>query len=169
MGRGPGWLERAILDLLGINEYLSAPLLAAKAYTADAPDAPDPPPDEAIDPTPAQRAAVRRALSKLQKRGLVVKLGSRYPGERCSYADREHALTIVRKEVQHLGLIPAALSTASSRTVCRRDCAQDMNHKKYRPRLPANALPVRLPKRMRRAGCARHRPDWSQLTPKQRR
>ena len=46
MGRGPGWLERAILDLLGINEYLSAPLLAAKAYTADAPDAPDPPPDE---------------------------------------------------------------------------------------------------------------------------
>ena len=94
MGRGPGWLERAILDLLGINEYLSAPLLAAKAYTADAPDAPDPPPDEAIDPTPAQRAAVRRALSKLQKRGLVVKLGSRYPGERCSYADREHALTI---------------------------------------------------------------------------
>ena len=104
MGRGPGWLERAILDLLGINEYLSAPLLAAKAYTAYAPDAPDPPPDEAIDPTPAQRAAVRRALSKLQKRGLVVKLGSRYPGERCSYADREHALTIVRKEVQHLGL-----------------------------------------------------------------
>jgi hypothetical protein len=44
-----------------------------------------------------------------------------------------------------------------------------MNHKKYRSRLPANALPVRLPKRMRRAGCARHRPDWSQLTPKQRR
>jgi hypothetical protein len=86
---------------LRLNEYLSAPLLAAKAYTAYAPD---PPPDEAIDPTPAQRAAVRRALSRLQKRGLVVKLGHMYPGERCSYADREHALAIVRKDVQHFGL-----------------------------------------------------------------
>jgi hypothetical protein len=100
MGRGPGWLERAIRDLLRRNECLSAPLLAAKAYTAYAPDAPDPPPDEAIDPTPAQRAAVRRTLSRLQKRGLVVKLA----GERCSYADREHALAIVRKDVQHFGL-----------------------------------------------------------------
>jgi hypothetical protein len=104
MGRGPGWLERAIRDLLRRNEYLSAPLLAAKAYTAYAPDAPDPPPDEAIDPTPAQRAAVRRTLSRLQKRGLVVKLGNMYPGERCSYADREHTLAIVRKDVQHFGL-----------------------------------------------------------------
>ena len=104
MSRGPSWLERAILDLLRLNEYLSAPLLAAKAYTAHAPDAPDPPPDEAIDPTPAQRSAVRRALSRLQKRGLVVKLGPMYPGERCSYADREHALAIVRKDVQHFGL-----------------------------------------------------------------
>jgi hypothetical protein len=98
MSRGP-WLERAILDLLRLNEYLSAPLLAAKVYAA-----PDPPPDEAIDPTPAQPSAVRRALSRLQKRGLVVKLGSMYPGERCSYADREHALAIVRKDVQHFGL-----------------------------------------------------------------
>jgi hypothetical protein len=89
---------------LRLNEYLSAPLLAAKAYTAYAPDAPGPPADEAIDSTPAQRSAVRRALSRLQKRGLVVKLGSMYPGEPCSYADREHALAIVRKEVQHFGL-----------------------------------------------------------------
>ncbi len=101
MGRGPGWLERAILDLLRLNEYLSAPLLAGKAYAAHAPD---PPPDTAIDPTPAQRAAVRRAFSRLQKRGLVLKLGSMFPGERCSYADREHALAIVRKDVQHFGL-----------------------------------------------------------------
>ena len=100
MSRGAGWLQRAILDLLRLNEYLSAPLLAAKAYA----DAPDSPTDEAIDPTPAQRAAVRRALSKLQKRGLLVKLGSMYPGERCSYADREHGLAIVRKDVQHFGL-----------------------------------------------------------------
>jgi hypothetical protein len=104
MSHGPGWLERAILDLLRLNEYLSAPILAGMAYTAYAPDAPDRPPDKAIDPTPAQRAAVRRVLSKLQKRGLVVKLGSMYPGERCSYADREHALAIVRKDVQHFGL-----------------------------------------------------------------
>src|SRR5271168_1549984 len=104
MGRGPGWLERAILDLLRLNEYLSSPLLAAKAYTAYAPHAPDPPPDEVIDPTPAQLAGVRRALSRLQKRGLVVKLGHMYPGERCSYADRDHALAIVRKDVQHFGL-----------------------------------------------------------------
>jgi hypothetical protein len=96
MSRGP-WLERAILDLLHLNEYMSALLLAAKVYAAYAPD-------EAIDPTPAQRSAVRRALSRLQKRGLVVKLGSMYPGERCSYADREHALAIVRKDVQHFGL-----------------------------------------------------------------
>ena len=148
MSRGPSWLERAILDLLHLNEYLSAPLLAAKVYAAYAPDAPDPPPDEAIDPTPAQRSAVRRALSRLQKRGLVVKLGSRYPGERCSYADREHALTIVRKEVQHLGL-------QSLRHYSRRvQELQDMNHKKYRSRLPANALPVRLPKRWLRAASA---------------
>lgn len=66
-------------------------------------------PTKPIDPTPAQRAAVRRALSKLQKRGLVVKLGSRYPGERCSYADREHALTIVRKEVQHSDCNPCGI------------------------------------------------------------
>jgi hypothetical protein len=52
----------------------------------------------------AASAAVRRALSKLQKRGLVVKLGNKFHGERCSYADREHALAIVRKEVQHFGL-----------------------------------------------------------------
>jgi hypothetical protein len=104
MSRGPGWLERAILDLLRLNEYLSVPLLASKAYAAYAPDAPDPPPDIAIDPTRAQEVAVRRALSRLQKRGLVVKLGSMYPGERCSYADPGHALAIVRKEVQHFGL-----------------------------------------------------------------
>jgi hypothetical protein len=104
MSRGPGWLQRAVLDLLRLNEYLSVPLLAGKAYAAYAPDAPDPPPDEAIDPTPAQRAAVRRALSRLQKHGLVLKLGSMYPGERCSYADRDHALAIVRKDVQHFGL-----------------------------------------------------------------
>ena len=115
MSRGP-WLERAILDLLHLNEYMSALLFAAKVYAAPDPPpdeallaakvyaAPDPPPDEAIDPTPAQRSAVRRALSRLQKRGLVVKLGSMYPGERCSYADREHALAIVRKDVQHFGL-----------------------------------------------------------------
>ena len=90
MGRGPGWLERAILDLLRLNEYLSAPLLAGKAYAAHAPTRSAT--DTAIDPTPAQRAAVRRALSRLQKRGLVLKLGSMFPGERCSYADREHAL-----------------------------------------------------------------------------
>jgi hypothetical protein len=104
MSRGYGWLERAILDLLHLNEHLSAPILAGMAYTAYAPDAPDPTPDEAIDPTPAQQQAVRRALSKLQKRGLVVKLGNRFHGERCSYADREHALAIVRKEVRHFGL-----------------------------------------------------------------
>ena len=90
--------------LLRLNEYLSVPLLASKAYAAYAPDAPDPPPDIAIDPTRAQEVAVRRALSRLQKRGLVVKLGSMYPGERCSYADPGHALAIVRKEVQHFGL-----------------------------------------------------------------
>jgi hypothetical protein len=101
MSRGPGWLERAILDLLHLNEYLSSPLLAAKACAAHSPD---PPPDLAIDPTRAQEVAVRRALSRLQKRGLVVKLGSMYPGERCSYADREHALAILRKDVQHFGL-----------------------------------------------------------------
>ena len=55
-------------------------------------------------PTAAQRQAVRRALSKLQKRGLAVKLGNMFHGERCSYADREHALAIVRKDVQHFGL-----------------------------------------------------------------
>jgi len=104
MSRGPGWLERAILDLLRMNAYLSVPLLASKAYAAYAPDAPDPPPDIAIDPTRAQEVVVRRALSRLQKRGLVVKLGSMYPGERCSYANREQALAIVRKEVQHFGL-----------------------------------------------------------------
>jgi hypothetical protein len=27
-----------------------------------------------------------------------------YPGERCSYADRENALAIVRKDVQRFGL-----------------------------------------------------------------
>src|ERR1700757_4055430 len=86
MGREPSWLERAILDLLRLNEHLSSPALAGMAYMLYAPDAREPPPDVAIDPTPAQRAAVRRALSRLQKRGLVVKLGSMYPGERCSYA-----------------------------------------------------------------------------------
>jgi hypothetical protein len=76
MSRGPGWLERAILDLLRMNAYLSVPLLASKAYSAYAPYAPDPPPDIAIDPTRAQEVAVRRTLARLQKRGLVVKLWS---------------------------------------------------------------------------------------------
>ena len=65
MGRGPGWLERAILDLLGIltSTYLhrySPPRLILPTR----PMHPIPPPDEAIDPTPAQRAAVRRAFKQ---------------------------------------------------------------------------------------------------------
>jgi hypothetical protein len=36
------FLERAILDLLRMNAYLSVPLLASKAYSAYAPYAPDP-------------------------------------------------------------------------------------------------------------------------------
>jgi hypothetical protein len=104
MSRGPGWLERAILDLLRMNAYLSVPLLASKAYSAYAPYAPDPPPDIAIDPTRAQEVAVRRTLARLQKRGLVVKLGSLYPGERVSYANPEHALAIIRNDIQHFGL-----------------------------------------------------------------
>ncbi len=47
---------------------------------------------------------MRRALSRLQKRGLVLKLGNKFHGERCSYADREHALASLRKQVQHFGL-----------------------------------------------------------------
>jgi hypothetical protein len=108
---------------------------AAKAYTAYAPDALDAPPDEAIDPTPAQRAAVRRTLSKLQKRGLVMKLGHvsrrtlllRRPRARAGYrSQRRAALRIA---------IAAALSTASARTVCRRDCGRGM--KLFRSRSPA--------------------------------
>ena len=47
--------------------------------------------------------AARRALRKLQKRGLVVKLGKMPRGERCSYADREHARMIARKIVGSFG------------------------------------------------------------------
>ena len=37
-------------------------------------------------------------------RATLESIGSMYPGERCSYADRENALAIVRKDVQHFGL-----------------------------------------------------------------
>jgi len=103
MSRGFGWLERAVLDLLHRNEHMAAPELAAIAYAADAPDAPPAAPERVPPPTAAQQQAVRRALSNLQKRGLVVKLGHLFNGERCSYADREHALLIARKYVRCFG------------------------------------------------------------------
>ncbi len=89
MSKGPGRIERAIVDLLEVNKHMSARALAAMVYQTD---------DELATGrrpvTAAENAAVRRALSNLQKRGAVVKLGHIFHGERCSYASRAHALVI---------------------------------------------------------------------------
>jgi hypothetical protein len=53
--------------------------------------------------TASEHASVRRALSRLQKQGAVVKLGNLYQGERCSYASTEHARAIVREAVDAFG------------------------------------------------------------------
>jgi len=89
MSRGLGRVERDILTLLERNTHLSAPVLSALIYQEPA--------------TVSQYSAVRRALARLQKRGLVVKLGSLFHGERCSYANRANAAVIAARTARELG------------------------------------------------------------------
>ena len=98
MSKGHGWVERTILELLKVNGAMGAPALATMVYRTDA---------ELQDgewfATNAERASVRRALANLQKQGLVVKLGNMFRGERCSYADRETAVSIISDGVKAFG------------------------------------------------------------------
>jgi len=89
MSRGLGRVERDILTLLERNTHLSAPVLSALIYQEPA--------------TVSQYSAVRRALARLQKRGLVVKLGSLFHGERCSCANRGNATAIVVRMAKSFG------------------------------------------------------------------
>ena len=86
MSKGQG--QRDILELLRLNEHMSALSLAALVYQDDG---------GAKPVTASEHSAVRRALLKLQKQGTVFKLGNMFHGERCSYADREHAIAIARR------------------------------------------------------------------------
>ena len=86
MSKGQGRVERDILELLRLNEHMSALRLAVLVYQDGGDGRPV---------TASEHSAVRRALLKLQKQGTVFKLGNMFD-ERCSYADREHAITIAR-------------------------------------------------------------------------
>jgi hypothetical protein len=98
MSKGHGRVERAVLELLEVNKSMGAPALAVMVYRTDAEL-------QAGEwfASNAERAAVRRALANLQKQGSVVKLGHMLRGERCSYADRENALAIIRNGVKAFG------------------------------------------------------------------
>ena len=98
MSRGAGHVERSVLDLLRHNKHMSAPALAALVYLDDATL-------KAGDwrTTRAQRVSVRRVLVRLQRRGKVFKLGNMFQGERCSYANRENTLNVVRDFVAAFG------------------------------------------------------------------
>ena len=98
MSKGHGRVERAILELLKLNKTMTAPALAAFVYRSG-----DEIQGSDLYATEAERAAVRRALGSLQKQDLVVKLGNLFQGERCSYADRETAVAIIRNGVQAFG------------------------------------------------------------------
>ena len=98
MSKGHGRVERAVLEMLKLNNQMGAPALAAMVYRTDA----ELQTGERFVSN-AERAAVRRALASLQKQGLVVKLGNMFHGERCSYANRENAVAIISNGVKAFG------------------------------------------------------------------
>jgi hypothetical protein len=98
MSKGPGHVERTIIELLAVNKTMTAPILAAFVYQ-----------DEAqlkaggAPVTASQLASVRRALAKLQKQGQVIKLGHMIRHERCSYASPATARAIIHKGIRAFG------------------------------------------------------------------
>ena len=98
MGKGHGRVGRDILELLRLNKAMGASALAVMIYRTEAEL-------KAREPftTNAERASVRRALANLQKQGVVVKLGNLFHCERCSYANRENAVSIIGKHVKAFG------------------------------------------------------------------
>lgn len=66
MSRGPGWVERAVLDVLEEGKKLDAEAIAARVFSLQG------------RMTLAQLASVRRALRSLRDRGEAFRLGRFY-------------------------------------------------------------------------------------------
>jgi hypothetical protein len=87
MSRGIGKLQRDLLKILEKNtEEIDTFSLTVFVYDIQ-PDA-----DGFYSISNAQHTAVRRALSNLRKRGLVVEMGRRYQCNRCHWATVEVGL-----------------------------------------------------------------------------
>ena len=98
MSKGPGRIERSIVKLLASNDHVDAKTLAAYVYQDMLPTKP------VI--TKAQYSSVRRVLSRLQKKGAVIKFRCIFYGERYSYANKENAFTLLQRMVKSLGHYP---------------------------------------------------------------
>jgi hypothetical protein len=100
MSRGLGPLQRAILAALAAGPGLTSFDLAAQVYRVPVRA------DGRWSVSNAQRAAVRRALSSLQRRGLTFQCGRNRQG-RAAWMTREQA-------ERHAESMPAVLGTRSS-------------------------------------------------------
>ena len=100
MSRGLGKVQRSVMDLLSRGGGLTSFDLAAQVYGVVTL------PDGRCPVSNAQRAAVRRALASLQRRGLTFQCG-RTRQARAMWMTREQA-------EQHVRHIPAVIGTRSS-------------------------------------------------------
>src|SRR5919199_698145 len=100
MSRGLGRVQRSVMDLLSQGGGLTSFDLAAQVYGVVTL------PNGTCTVSSAQRAAVRRAVASLQRRGLTVQCGRTHQG-RAVWMTREQAEA-------HPDLIPEMLGTRSS-------------------------------------------------------
>ena len=100
MSRGLGKVQRSVMDVLSWGDGLTSFDLAAQVYGAITL------PDNRWTVSNAQRAAVRRALASLQRRGLTFQCGRTHQG-RAVWMTREQA-------ERHAARIPEMLGTRSS-------------------------------------------------------
>jgi hypothetical protein len=100
MSRGLGKVQRSVMDVLSRGGGLTSFDLAAQVYGAITL------PDGRCSVSNAQRAAVRRALSSLQRRGLAFQCGRTHQG-RAVWMTREQA-------EHHAESMPAILGTRSA-------------------------------------------------------
>lgn len=87
MSRGPGQVQRRALLILSENPLLDARGVAALIFGGG----------DTLRLTPSQYSSVRRALSTLKLRRLVVDLGNFCTGLRHSYCAREEAFWILHE------------------------------------------------------------------------
>ena len=98
MSRGPGKIERRLVELLAHNEHVDAMTLTAYVYQEK------PPANPVI--TKAQYSSVRRVLARLQRRGQVIKFRGFFCDVRYTYANKDNAFALLQSLIKTLGRYP---------------------------------------------------------------